>query len=158
MNGPGEPRQAPSRRGPAIGVALALALVLPACGGASGPPAATPTDEVEPEFTMLRASGRRIVNKAGQAVRLRGLNSVRLPLRYAPLWDLEQGTPRPEGFAFLDRVVDWCERHRRWLFFDLHCAPGGQNAGNISDSDGVARLYADPANQDATAALWSTTS
>ena len=74
---------------------------------------------------------------------------MRLPLHYALLWDLEEGTPRPEGFAFLDRVVEWCERHRLWLFFDLHCAPGGQNAGNISDSDGVARLYTDPANQDA---------
>lgn len=216
----GERRHTPARRGPAIGVALALALVLPACGGASGPSGATPTPEVDPEFTMLRASGRRIVNESGQAVRLRGLNlggwlvkegyilhfpgkdldapseidraivglagpgigpvlldewreqwiaeadlaeiralgfnSVRLPLHYAPLWDLEKGTPRPEGFAFLDRVVDWCERHRLWLFFDLHCAPGGQNAGNISDSDGVARLYADPANQDATGALWET--
>ena len=169
---------------------------------------------------MLRASGRRVVNEAGEAVRLRGLNlggwlvkegyilhlpgteldapseidgaivdlageeegqrlldewrerwiseadlaeiralgfnSVRLPLHHALLWDLERGTPRPEGFALLDRVVDWCERHRLWLFRDLHCAAGGQNAGNISDSDGVARLYANAANQDATEALWET--
>ena len=195
-------------------------LLLAACGGTSSSPVATPTPEVEPDFTMLRASGRSIVNESGQVVRLRGLNlggwlvkegyilhfpgkdldapseidraivdlagpdvgpalldewreqwiteadlaeiralgfnSVRLPLHYDPLWDLEKGTPRPGGFVFLDRVVDWCERHRLWLFFDLHCAPGGQNAGNISDSDGVARLYTDPANQDATEALWET--
>jgi hypothetical protein len=153
-------------------------LLLSACGGTSSVPDAAPTPEVEPDFTMLRASGRRIVNEAGQVVRLRGLNlggwlvkegyilhfpgkdldapseidraivdlagpdvgpalvtewreqwiaeadlaeiralgfnSVRLPLHYALLWDLENGTPRPEGFAFLDRVVDWCERHRLW--------------------------------------------
>ncbi len=216
----GERKQDPPRRGQGVGVALALALVLPACGGASGPPAAAPMDGVAPDFTMLRASGRRVVNDSGQVVRLRGLNlggwlvkegyilhfpgkdldapseidraivdltgeeigpalleewrlqwiaepdlaeiralgfnSVRLPLHYAPLWDLEKGAPRPEGLAFLDRVVAWCERQKLWLFLDLHCAPGGQNAGNISDSDGVARLYTDPASQDATEALWET--
>jgi aryl-phospho-beta-D-glucosidase BglC (GH1 family) len=195
-------------------------LLLAACGGTSTSPVATPTPKVDPDFTMLRTSGRSIVNEAGQVVRLRGLNlggwlvkegyilhfpgkdldapseidraivdlagpdvgpalleewreqwiaeadladirvlgfnSVRLPLHHALLWDLEEGTPRPEGFAFLDRVVEWCGRHRLWLFVDLHCAPGGQNAGNISDSDGVARLYTDPANQDATEALWGT--
>ena len=87
-------------------------------------------------------------------IRALGFNSVRLPLHYALLWDLARGAPVPEGFAFLDRVVDACERNRLWLFLDLHCAPGGQNAGNISDSDGVARLYGDVANQDATVALW----
>jgi len=200
--------------------AAALLLMLGACGGTSSPPAATPTPEADPGFTLLRASSQRIVNEAGQAVRLRGLNlggwlvkegyilhfpgkdldapseidraivelagpesgpvlldewreqwiteadlveiralgfnSLRLPLHYAPLWDLGKGTPRPEGFAFLDRVVEWCERHRLWLFFDLHCAPGGQNAGNISDSDGVARLYTETANRDAAEALWET--
>ena len=44
--------------------------------------------------------------------------------------------------------------HRLWLFLDLHCAAGRQNAGNISDSDGVARLYTEAANRDATVALW----
>jgi len=203
-----------------LACAVAWLALLEACGGSSSGPDATPTPAVEPEFGLLRASGRRVVNEAGQVVRLRGLNlggwlvkegyilhfpgkdldapseidraivdlagevegprlleewrerwiaeadlaeiralgfnSVRLPLHHAPLWDLERGTPRPEGFAFLDRVVDWCERHRLWLFFDLHCAAGGQNAGNISDSDGVARLYTDPASQDATEALWET--
>jgi endoglucanase len=51
-------------------------------------------------------------------------------------------------------VVSWAEAHRLWIFLDLHCAPGGQNAGNISDSDGVARLYSDPRNQASTVLLW----
>ncbi len=87
-------------------------------------------------------------------IRALGFNSVRLPLHHAFLWDQARRAPRQEGFAFLDRVVIWCAQHRLWLFLDLHCAAGGQNAGNISDSDGVARLFTDAANRDATVALW----
>jgi endoglucanase len=83
-----------------------------------------------------------------------GLNSVRLPLHYNLLWDRAKDEPIADGFAFLDRVVTWCEAHRLWLFLDLHCAPGGQNAGNISDSDGTARLYGEARNVDVTAHLW----
>jgi hypothetical protein len=49
-------------------------LLLAACGGTSTSPVATPTPKVDPDFTMLRTSGRSIVNEAGQVVRLRGLN------------------------------------------------------------------------------------
>ena len=202
--------------------ALVLALLLAGCGGDpdAAPAAASPLPTPEPGFSLLRASGRGIVNEAGETVRLRGvnlggwlvkegymiqfpgpaldgpseidaaivdlagpavgaalledwrgqwiteadlaeiralgLNSVRLPLHYASLWDLRADAPRADGLAFLDEVVAWCERQRLWLFFDLHCAPGGQNAGNISDSDGVARLYTEARNQDATVALWET--
>ena len=87
-------------------------------------------------------------------IRALGFNSVRLPLHHAFLWDETRGVPRQEGFAFLDRIVGWCAQHRLWLFLDLHCAAGGQNAGNISDSDGVARLFTNGANRDATVALW----
>ncbi len=83
-----------------------------------------------------------------------GFNSVRLPLHYALLWDAAADKPRSEGFAFLDRVVGWAEAHQLWIFLDLHCAPGGQNAGNISDSDGTARLYSDPRNEESTVLLW----
>jgi len=206
-----KPRDAAS-----LGAFLALVACAGACGGASAPTAAGTPSTRASAFSVLRASGRSIVDEAGTPVRLRGVNlggwlvkegyilhfpgesppseidralvelagpvegpllleawrrqwideadlaeiralgfdSVRLPLHYALLWDLERGTPRAEGFAFLDEVVGWCERQRLWLFLDLHCAPGGQNAGNISDSDGVARLYTNVANQDATVALW----
>jgi endoglucanase len=197
--------------------ALASATLLGGCAG-SGGPASAEAPVAAPAFSVLRASGARIVNEAGVTVRLRGVNlggwlvkegyilhfpgealdapseidralvdlagpvegpklleewraqwiteadlaevralgfdSVRLPLHHDLLWDLERGAPRPAGLAFLDSVVGACERQRLWLFLDLHCAPGGQNAGNISDSDGVARLYTDPANQDATVGLW----
>jgi hypothetical protein len=198
--------------------ALAALALLAACGGPGEGPGSAPSAPGVPGYSVLRASGARIVNEAGETVRLRGVNlggwlvkegyilhlpgaaldapseidralvelagpvegpklleewraqwigeadlaeiralgfdSVRLPLHHDLLWDPARGEPRPAGFAFLDAVVGWCERQRLWLFLDLHCAPGGQNAGNISDSDGVARLYTDPANQDATVGLW----
>lgn len=210
-----------ARRGrPVAGPALLAGLVaaIGACGGSAAGPAPPPSPSVAPAFSTLHASGRQIVNDAGEPVRLRGVNlggwlvkegyilhlpgaaldapseidraivdlagpvvgaqllaewrqqwiaeadiseihalgfnSVRLPLHYDLLWDLARNEPRPDGFAFLDQVVRWCESHGLWLFLDLHCAPGGQNAGNISDSDGVARLFTDAANQDATVALW----
>jgi endoglucanase len=85
-----------------------------------------------------------------------GFNSVRLPLHHQLLWDFDAGLPREDGLAFLDRVVGWCESHHLWIVLDLHCAPGGQNAGNISDSDGTARLFGDARNEQATIALWRT--
>ena len=85
-----------------------------------------------------------------------GFNSVRVPLHFGPLWDLAAEKPREDGLQFLDRIVGWSERYHLWLFPDLHCAPGGQNAGNISDSDGTARLYSDARDQEATIRLWRT--
>jgi aryl-phospho-beta-D-glucosidase BglC (GH1 family) len=104
---------------------------------------------------LLQEYRERWIGEADLAeIRALGFNSVRLPLHWSLLWDVAAGQPREAGFVFLDRVVGWSEAHRLWVFLDLHCAPGGQNAGNISDSDGVARLYQDPAAQDATVRLW----
>jgi endoglucanase len=105
--------------------------------------------------TLLTEFRERWITEADiSAIAGMGFNSVRLPLHYDALWDLKAGRPREEGLAFLDRVVGWCARARLWVFLDLHCAPGGQNDGNISDSDGTARLFGNTANEDATIALW----
>ncbi|MDZ7338780.1 MAG: cellulase family glycosylhydrolase [candidate division KSB1 bacterium] len=82
-----------------------------------------------------------------------GFNSVRLPFHYRLLWKDNQLDE--EGFRLLDQVVAWCKAYRVYLILDMHCAPGGQNKDNISDSDGVeARLWTDPANQDLTVTIW----
>ncbi|MCR4439598.1 MAG: cellulase family glycosylhydrolase [bacterium] len=82
-----------------------------------------------------------------------GFNSVRLPFHYRLLWEGDHF--REEGFQLLDQVIAWCKAHALYLILDMHCAPGGQNKDNISDSDGVeARLWTDPANQDLTVAIW----
>ena len=77
-----------------------------------------------------------------------GLNSVRLPFHYRMFEPEGQAGLRPEDpFAFLDRVIGWCRNQGLLLILDMHCAPGGQNHGNISDSDGFARLWLDAANR-----------
>ena len=85
-----------------------------------------------------------------------GFNSIRLPFNYRLLSPVDQpGVYLEEGFALLDNVLQWCKKYHLYLILDMHCAPGGQNNGNISDSDGeVARLWTDPANQDRTINIW----
>ena len=36
----------------------------------------------------------------------------------------------------------------------MHCAPGGQNGGPISDSDGTARLWLEEENKELTIQIW----
>lgn len=84
-----------------------------------------------------------------------GFNSIRLPLHYKHLSPKDQpGVYLEEGFKTIDSVLSWCEQYKVYLILDLHAAPGAQNTGNISDSDGEARLWTEPANQTRTVELW----
>lgn len=86
-----------------------------------------------------------------------GFNSIRLPFHYDLLTPADQpGVYLEEGFQVLDEALAWCKRHQLYLILDMHAAPGGQNSGNISDSDGTARLWTEPANQDRTVDIWRT--
>ena len=84
------------------------------------------------------------------AMKAWGVNSVRVALLASMLQPRDNQPDRPpyryseQSFQLLDRLVDWCERHDVGLIWDLHGAPGAQNAENISDSDGVARLWTEP--------------
>ena len=84
-----------------------------------------------------------------------GFNSIRLPFHYEFFSPVDSpGVFIQTGFQFVDSVLTWCQRHNLYLILDMHCAPGGQNADNISDSDGTARLWTESANQDRTVAIW----
>ncbi|MCD6374354.1 MAG: cellulase family glycosylhydrolase [Caldisericaceae bacterium] len=85
-----------------------------------------------------------------------GFNSIRLPFNYRLISPEDQpGVYLEEGFAVIDSLIEWCRDNRMYVILDMHCAPGGQNAGNISDSDGIeARLWTEPANQDRTVEIW----
>jgi endoglucanase len=85
-----------------------------------------------------------------------GFNSIRLPFHYKTFYDPLNRIFRPEGFALLDSLLDWCEESNLYLILDMHCAPGGQNNGNISDSDGIeARLWTEPSiYQPLTIRIW----
>lgn len=107
-------------------------------------------------FEMYRAN--YVEEKDIAAIASWGVNHVRLPFHYAILYNPETEAFREDGFTLLDTFLDWCRTHGLYVILDMHAAPGGQNDGNISDSDGTARLWIGPtaaANQDRIVAIWT---
>lgn len=86
-----------------------------------------------------------------------GYNSVRIPLNSRLFLAQERGETvfLEEGFALLDRCLDWCRKYRLYAFLDLHGAPGGQTGANIDDSiDDMPGLFLDQKCFDQGIALW----
>ncbi|MFC3748250.1 glycoside hydrolase family 5 protein [Paenibacillus sp. GCM10012306] len=85
-----------------------------------------------------------------------GYNSVRIPFSWRVLMEDEAGTIwNEDGFALLDRCLDWCEEFKLYAFLDLHGAPGGQTGANIDDSvDEFPRLFTDPESWNKGIELW----
>ena len=70
-----------------------------------------------------------------------GVNTLRIPL-LASLLQPRTGQPESPpfkysdyGFAILDSLVAWCEQEHMGIIWDMHGAPGAQNAENIADSE-----------------------
>ena len=85
-----------------------------------------------------------------------GYNSVRLPIT---AWVLLPEEPEPrfseEGFAMLDRVLDWCEQYRMYAILDMHGAPGGQSGLACDDGlDNIPRMFMEPESRERTLMLW----
>ena len=76
-----------------------------------------------------------------------GVNTIRVPLLASMIQPRGNQPDEPPfvydetKFKYLDDFVQWCEELGMGVIWDLHGAPGGQNAENISDSDGEARLW-----------------
>ena len=87
-----------------------------------------------------------------------GFNSIRLPMHYNLLTPKDQpGVYLESGFAYIDSLLAWCKANRLYLILDLHCAPGGQNSGNISDYiPGEPSLWESESNRQRTVDLWQT--
>jgi len=85
-----------------------------------------------------------------------GYNSVRIPINWRIFMeDEEEIIWKEDGFALLDRCIDWCEEYRIYAFLDLHGAPGGQTGANIDDSvDDVPRLFIDADKWEKCIRLW----
>lgn len=85
-----------------------------------------------------------------------GFNHVRLAFDYRHL----ESDWRPyeyleNGFALLDRVIEWCRRHDLYVLLDLHAAPGSQASDwNAGSADGEALFWDVRDFGDRTAALW----
>jgi hypothetical protein len=81
------------------------------------------------------------------SMKMWGVNSIRIALLASHLQPRDIQPEKPpyiyskEGFSLLDSLVAWCEKYKMGIIWDMHGAPGAQNAENISDSDGEARLW-----------------
>jgi len=78
-----------------------------------------------------------------------GFNTIRIPFHYR---FFEAGDN--EGFALLDRVIEWAKEDHLYVILDMHCAPGGQTGANIDDSWGYPWLYEDEASQQHAMEVW----
>ncbi|SHK30085.1 Por secretion system C-terminal sorting domain-containing protein [Reichenbachiella agariperforans] len=63
-----------------------------------------------------------------------GFNSVRVPFHYNLFWDYNSNAPSDRGFAYIDRLVNFCRAHDMYILLDMHAAPGYQNPGDHSDN------------------------
>lgn len=83
-----------------------------------------------------------------------GCNHIRLPFHYKLFTqDLYLGK-RNSGFAYFDRVIDWCREENLYVLLDMHCAPGGQTGDNIDDSYGYPYLFNSQSSQDLMSEIW----
>ncbi len=82
-----------------------------------------------------------------------GFDHIRMPFHYKmfspyrDVWD-------EWGFQVTDSLLAWCAEAGMHLVLDMHAAPGGQNHGPISDSDGTARLWLADSNKAHAIAIW----
>jgi endoglucanase len=85
-----------------------------------------------------------------------GFDHVRLPMHWNLLYDAWDGSFLESGFATIDSLVTWSERHDLGVILDMHAAPGAQSDGPIADSDGEARLWTEPdPYQDFLVEIWA---
>ncbi len=85
-----------------------------------------------------------------------GATVVRLPLNYRHFEsDAHPFTYKEEGFARLDRVLGWCEKHELYAILDLHAVQGWQNTDWHSDNTSRNTLFWEhPHFQQRFLALW----
>jgi len=82
-----------------------------------------------------------------------GFDHVRMPFHYN-MFSPARGVWSEWGFEVTDSLIAWCSDVGMHVVLDMHCAPGGQNHGPISDSDGTARLWLADSNKAHTIEIW----
>jgi endoglucanase len=85
-----------------------------------------------------------------------GATVVRLPLNYRHFEDdTAPFVYKDSGFARLDRVLGWCEKHGLYAILDLHAVQGWQNVHWHSDNaSSISLFWHDAHYQDRFVALW----
>ncbi len=105
-------------------------------------------------YTAFRANfvTRKDIERLSQL----GFNSVRMPMHYQ--FFVSQNAPDvwiESGFVVMDSLLRWCGDNKIYLILDLHAAPGGQSANNISDyNPALPSLWDLESNKILTIALW----
>ena len=84
-----------------------------------------------------------------QFLKRTGFNSVRIPIHYKYFQSDDS-----DGFALLDRAIEWSREAGLYVVIDMHCAPGGQTGANIDDSWGYPWIYDSPQAQQLAIDTW----
>ena len=95
-----------------------------------------------------------ITERDFQLARAHGFNFVRIPLWYR--W-FESETPYEYfdyGFSYLDKAMEWAEKHHLYILLDLHGAVGGQSPWDHTGSLSEIEFFTNHEYQKQTAALW----
>ena len=83
-----------------------------------------------------------------------GFDHVRLPINSRIIMT-DDGLPIESGFDLIDRLIEWCRKHKLWVLLDLHGAPGGQTGTNIDDSpNNKPELFMERRFWDQTLEIW----
>lgn len=85
-----------------------------------------------------------------------GANTIRLPFNYKSFTDEDYMglTGEQDGFARVDRLVEWCKKHGLYLILDMHDCPGGQTGDNIDNSYGYPWLFESEVSQQRLCDIW----
>ena len=81
-------------------------------------------------------------------IRGMGLNTVRVPFLYDLL-------DEPDGYSWLDRVIDWAGQNGLYVILDMHGAPGRQSDADHTGKVGVNRLFKEAKMVARTAKIWA---
>jgi glucan 1,3-beta-glucosidase len=85
-----------------------------------------------------------------------GLNHVRVPFWCGLLEDRDApGKYREDGWAWLDRAVDWSEKAGVYCVLDMHGVPGGQSKSDHTGEKDRNAYWTDPKMQKRTTDLWT---
>jgi endoglucanase len=84
-----------------------------------------------------------------------GFNAVRVPFNYRLLEDPSApGVYKASGWAILDNLVSWAQKHHVYLILDMHAAPGGQAFGFIYDDPAWPLIWGSSQAQSDMVAMW----
>ena len=96
-----------------------------------------------------------ITERDFQLARAHGFNFIRIPFWYR--WFESDERPyhySKYGFRYLDKAVEWAEKHQLYVMLDFHGAVGGQSPWDHTGTLSEIEFFRNPEFQKRTARLW----